>query len=70
MKLTIKFAWYDLWIGFYIDRKNKVLYFCPLPTILFRFELKEKNDSLDEYASDLAGKILDALKDGTPEDKA
>lgn len=25
------FRWYDLWIGAYWDRKNKVLYICPIP---------------------------------------
>ena len=39
MKLSARFAWYNLWIGFYIDWKNRVLFFCPLPTICFKFEL-------------------------------
>ncbi len=34
MKRRIFWAWYDMWIGFYWDRKNRVLYFCPLPTIV------------------------------------
>ena len=33
MKLGISFKWYDLWIGAYYDRINRVLYVCPLPTI-------------------------------------
>lgn len=27
------FRWYDLWVGVYLDRKNRVVYICPLPTI-------------------------------------
>ena len=29
------FKWYDLWVGFYWDRKARTLYFCPLPCIVF-----------------------------------
>jgi hypothetical protein len=28
------FAWYDLWIGFFIDTKKRKLYFCLIPTLL------------------------------------
>lgn len=38
MKITIFFAWYDFWIGFYWDRKNKIFYFCPIPMICFKIE--------------------------------
>jgi hypothetical protein len=34
MTLEVKFAWYDLWIGAFWDRKTKTLYVCPLPTLL------------------------------------
>lgn len=27
------FRWYDLWIGAYIDTKNKMIYICPLPMV-------------------------------------
>ncbi len=37
LKVRFKFAWYDMWIGFYYDRLTKVLYFCPLPCCLFTF---------------------------------
>ncbi len=42
MKLSVKFAWYDLWIGFYWDRKNRVLYFCPIPMLLFVFKARRE----------------------------
>lgn len=32
--MNVRFAWYDLWIGAYWDRKARVLYVCPLPTLL------------------------------------
>jgi len=38
-KLTISFAWYDLWIGAFIDSDKKRLYICPFPTILFTIQL-------------------------------
>ena len=33
--MTIRplFAWYDLWVGIYIDRKGRRLYVLPLPCI-------------------------------------
>lgn len=27
------FAWYDMWIGVYIDRKGKRVYILPLPCV-------------------------------------
>lgn len=38
--MTVKFAWYDLWIGAFYDRKARLLYVCPLPCLLFTFDLK------------------------------
>jgi hypothetical protein len=31
--ITVKpiFAWYDLWVGFFYDKKKKWLYFFPVP---------------------------------------
>jgi len=34
-KLKISFAWYDLWVGLFVDADKKKLYFCPIPTLLF-----------------------------------
>lgn len=41
--MKIKFAWYDIWIGFYFDEKNNILYICPLPMLLIEIPfMKEK----------------------------
>ena len=41
MKVTAFFAWYDLWIGAYYDRKYRQLYICPLPTIVIQIDLQK-----------------------------
>ncbi|HNZ86711.1 MAG TPA: hypothetical protein PLD95_03800 [bacterium] len=38
-KFKLSFAWYDLWIGAYIDKDNKNLYICIIPTILITINL-------------------------------
>lgn len=30
------FAWYDMWIGIFIDRKNRHIYVFPLPMFGFK----------------------------------
>jgi hypothetical protein len=30
----LSFAWYDLWIGVYIDNSKRKLYACLIPTLL------------------------------------
>lgn len=31
MSIRFIFAWYDLWIGAYYDRKGRALYLLPIP---------------------------------------
>jgi hypothetical protein len=33
-------AWYDFWVGFYWDKKNKKLYFFPIPCIGISVQFK------------------------------
>lgn len=34
LHLRIAFAWYDLWVGVFIDRRARTLYVCPLPALV------------------------------------
>ena len=34
MKATLRFAWYALWVGAYVDTNKRTLYVCPLPCVL------------------------------------
>ena len=42
--MTIKplFAWYDLWVGAYWDRKQRKLYLLPLPCVGIVIELRSR----------------------------
>lgn len=37
-KVSIKFIWYDLWIGVFIDTAKNKVYICPMPTIVIIIE--------------------------------
>lgn len=45
MKISLIFAWYDLWIGAYWDRKNRVLYFLPLPMIGIKIQITQRGQT-------------------------
>lgn len=42
MKISLFFAWFDLWIGAYYDHKKRILYVCPLPCVVFKIWKEEK----------------------------
>lgn len=38
LKVSLKWVWYDLWIGVYIDVENSAVYICPLPTVVIKIQ--------------------------------
>lgn len=41
MKVKLFFRWFDLWIGIYIDKRNKVIYICPIPMFGIKIDIWE-----------------------------
>lgn len=41
MKATLSFAWYDLWVGVYVDQAKRRLYICPIPCVLLTIQLRK-----------------------------
>lgn len=39
MTVSLRWAWYDLWVGAYIDLTRRRLYVCPVPTVLLTVQL-------------------------------
>lgn len=39
-------AWYDMWIGVFVDTKQKVVYICPLPMVVIRVELWQRERTI------------------------
>lgn len=44
MTINVFFRWYDLWIGAFIDIKNKTLYVCPIPCLGIKITWGDKNE--------------------------
>jgi hypothetical protein len=42
--MKFKFAWYDLWVGAFWDRKRKILYICPLPMLLIEIQFTDHDE--------------------------
>lgn len=42
MKIRLMFAWYDLWVGVFVDRSNRRLYIFPLPTLGIKISLPKR----------------------------
>ena len=43
MKVKLIFAWYDLWVGVFIDKKKKCIYIFPIPMfgVVIQYKGKE-----------------------------
>lgn len=40
--MKVRFAWFDMWIGVYVDTEKRRLYVCPLPCLLVEIQLPGK----------------------------
>lgn len=38
-RVKVFLAWYDLWVGAYVDWPKKLLYLCPLPCLVIRVDI-------------------------------
>ena len=42
MKFSAHVLWYDAWVGFFWDKAKRILYFCPLPCVVLKFQLRRE----------------------------
>jgi hypothetical protein len=45
--VRVFFAWYDLWIGAFIDTYHNIIYVCPLPTLVFSFRKRLRTKKME-----------------------
>ena len=42
LKIELNFRWFDIWIGVYIDTKNRAIYVCLIPMIVLSIRIADK----------------------------
>lgn len=42
LRLSFFLAWYDIWIGAYVDTKGRAIYVCPLPCCVLKLNWGRK----------------------------
>jgi len=60
IKINTFFRWYDIWVGFYIDKSKKTLYFCPLPMIGLKIDFR----TIQEKNTEIVWKIMQHQANG------
>lgn len=50
MKVKRYWAWYDMWVGLYVDVKKRRVYWCPFPcyVVEIRLDDEDKEDMIVE----------------------
>jgi hypothetical protein len=43
-RCTVAFAWFDLWVGFYVDYVAGILYWCPIPMFIVAWKYREAEE--------------------------
>lgn len=46
--IGFELLWFDAWVGFFYDQKKRILYFCPLPCCVFKWQAVEHSVQSDE----------------------
>lgn len=60
MRIEFIFRWFDFWIGFFYEQKNRTLYFFPIPMFGLKIQFKSNNRE--------ALKVLDEIYSEPPEE--
>ncbi|MCK4640613.1 MAG: hypothetical protein KAU06_04685 [Candidatus Marinimicrobia bacterium] len=46
-RFVLSFAWYDIWLGAYIDRRGKAVYICLIPMFPLRIQWGKPDEFTD-----------------------
>lgn len=46
-KIELMFAWYDIWVGVFIDKRKRIVYVFPLPMIGIKITLAKRGEQCD-----------------------
>lgn len=41
LRISVFLAWFDLWVGVFIDHKKGAVYICPLPCVVIKIERRK-----------------------------
>jgi len=50
-RVSLFWAWWDGWIGYYYNREKKILYIGIVPMVLFSIEMRGSNDRQNQSTS-------------------
>lgn len=50
-KVRLSFAWYDLWVGVFVDTQKHKLYICPFPTVLISINISNQENENRNYVA-------------------